>query len=1026
MREPTRNPYVGPRTFSRDEAELFFGRESEAQALVSLVASERLVLFYAQSGAGKSSLINTRLIPQLEEIGFLVLPVGRVGGELPAGVEAVDNIYAFNLMLNLVTAEDNPSRLAGLNPAHFLARLTSPDGETYGYDERADPQPGDAHYEQVPYVLIIDQFEEIITAHLEHWPKRQAFFRQLNQAMAGDPLLRVVLTVREDYVAALDPYAPLLADKLQARLYMQRMAYQAALAAVKEPARRYDRPFAPGVAETLVDNLRQLRRTPDQSGTQAGQYVEPVQLQVVCYQLWENLREQQPPAQPDRHPSPPQGGTEGGLTITEQDIREAGDVDTALAQFYEQALAEAGRQTGVSEAALRNWFEGPLITEAGTRGMVYRGETETAGLPNAAVTALADQFLLRAEIRAGGTWYELVHDRFVEPIRRANQGWQTERLQRNPLMRPARLWGESGRNPDRLLSGRQLREAQAYAEASPSDVTEAEKAFLSESLRQEAATARQRRNTIVAVIIVVAVLAGLTLWALEQADRASQAEARAVAQAEIAQQNADQAATAQAIAEAEAQRAEAARQEITRQNEAAEAEIQFSQTTDPEAWLAHLLTLLERDRGSVARQLFWELPEVFQTELLTVEDERLVRVIKELYVTLADVNRSGYTDPLLEAMAEGLTGLQDASGEAKDLKAEIDQWRQARESVRKGDDKTARTEYDALIEALNGDNPATRYERAGVLAELGEYEAALADLERVMALVGEDRAFAGGRLVEGGSEFATMEQVRQTTRRLIYWVSEPEMASIFERSRASYPNLAPAGLTPTSLITDAKGVKMVLVEGGLFDMGSNQGASDERPVHKVALADFYIDQYEVTNTLYKACQDEGVCTPPRNTSSYSREDYYGNPDYDNYPVVWVDWHQARTYCEWREARLPTEAEWEKAARGTDGRTYPWGEAIDVHFANYASGDTMPVGSYPAGVSPYGAYDMAGNVGEWTQSLYEPYPYRADDGRETLDSTDVRVLRGGSWGSFDFSVRAASRGRNDPTYAHDLVGFRCVR
>jgi hypothetical protein len=253
------NPYVGPRIFTRDEADRFFGRESEAQALVSLVASERLALFYAQSGAGKSSLINTRLVRGLQEIGFVVLPIGRVGGELPAGVGRVDNIYAFNLMLSLEKGDGNPNRLAHINLSHFLARLTSPDGEAYTYDEAAGLDKRAQGYEEVPYVLIIDQFEELITSHLERWPERAGFFRQLNQAMADDPLLRVVLVIREDHVAALDPYAPLLAGKLQARFYMQRMGYAAALEAIQEPARLGGRPFTPEAARTLVDNLRQIR-----------------------------------------------------------------------------------------------------------------------------------------------------------------------------------------------------------------------------------------------------------------------------------------------------------------------------------------------------------------------------------------------------------------------------------------------------------------------------------------------------------------------------------------------------------------------------------------------------------------------------------------------------------------------------------------------------------------------------------------------------------------------------------------------
>ncbi len=175
-------------------------------------------------------------------------------------------------------------------------------------------------------------------------------------------------------------------------------------------------------------------------------------------------------------------------------------------------------------------------------------------------------------------------------------------------------------------------------------------------------------------------------------------------------------------------------------------------------------------------------------------------------------------------------------------------------------------------------------------------------------------------------------------------------------------------------------MELALVEADPFEMGQGDEA------HTVEVADFKIDKYEVTNAQYAACVDAGACQAPTNTDSFSRKSYYGNSEYHDYPVIYVDWYQAHTYCEWREARLPTEAEWEKAARGSDGRTYPWGEEIDCSRANYefsCAGDTTPVGSYRPGVSPYGVYDLAGNVQEWVQSEYQAYPYKADDGCNDL-------------------------------------------
>jgi formylglycine-generating enzyme required for sulfatase activity len=237
---------------------------------------------------------------------------------------------------------------------------------------------------------------------------------------------------------------------------------------------------------------------------------------------------------------------------------------------------------------------------------------------------------------------------------------------------------------------------------------------------------------------------------------------------------------------------------------------------------------------------------------------------------------------------------------------------------------------------------------------------------------------------------------------------------------------------PTEII-DAKGVPMRLVPAGEFTMGSENGDSDESPVHKVYLDAFYMDKYEVTNAMYAACVNAGVCDPPRNTSSYTRSSYYGNAAFDDYPVIYVDWNMAKTYCEWRGARLPTEAEWEKAARGTDGRTYPWGEGISCNKANYYAGhscvgDTTQVDSYESGQSPYGIYDLAGNVWEWVNDWYDGKYYNNSpkENPQGPPSGSSRVLRGGSWHDIDDFVRAANRNGYGPGNILNHVGIRCAR
>jgi formylglycine-generating enzyme required for sulfatase activity len=224
-----------------------------------------------------------------------------------------------------------------------------------------------------------------------------------------------------------------------------------------------------------------------------------------------------------------------------------------------------------------------------------------------------------------------------------------------------------------------------------------------------------------------------------------------------------------------------------------------------------------------------------------------------------------------------------------------------------------------------------------------------------------------------------------------------------------------------------KGGEMVRVPAGEFIMGSDNGSADEKPVRRVYLDEFFIDKSEVTNEQYNQCVSAGPCSP--------NNKYDGFTDLQQ-PVVGVDWNQASTYCSWAGKRLPTEAEWEKAARGTDGRTYPWGEGIDCSKANYGDckhGKTKPIGSYPSGASPYSAMDMAGNVWEWCSDWYDENYYgrgvqlNAPTRNPTgPTSGKYRVLRGGSWVSDPSNLRASARNWCNPDYRSGLYGFRCAR
>jgi serine/threonine-protein kinase len=235
-----------------------------------------------------------------------------------------------------------------------------------------------------------------------------------------------------------------------------------------------------------------------------------------------------------------------------------------------------------------------------------------------------------------------------------------------------------------------------------------------------------------------------------------------------------------------------------------------------------------------------------------------------------------------------------------------------------------------------------------------------------------------------------------------------------------------------STITSEKdGMVLVYVPAGDFRMGSDDGGQDEIPAHTISLDAFWIDQTEVTNAMYAKCvADNGFCTIPSATRSDKRDDYYGVSEFDKYPVVYVSWDQAYAYCSWAERRLPTEAEWEKAARGTDGRTYPWGnESPNAKLLNYNAnvGDTTEGGKYPAGASIYGAYDLAGNVLEWVNDWYGETYYQSSPASNPLgpDIDVFRVYRGGSWNSDDNSVHSSYRYGSGPSGTSDEIGFRCV-
>lgn len=234
----------------------------------------------------------------------------------------------------------------------------------------------------------------------------------------------------------------------------------------------------------------------------------------------------------------------------------------------------------------------------------------------------------------------------------------------------------------------------------------------------------------------------------------------------------------------------------------------------------------------------------------------------------------------------------------------------------------------------------------------------------------------------------------------------------------------PAG--PFLMGSSDEEIKKVVRELGGGELGPDvQWFSAERPQHKVYVEEFYIDKYEVTNRQYKEFVSATMHPMPRHWEGGNYPE--GRADH---PVVYVSWDDANAYCRWAGKRLPTEIEWEKAARGTDARIWPWGNSFDRTKCNveaWEGSDSKPVGSYPEGVSPYGVHDMAGNVWEWTDSWYDAYP--GSKYRTTEFGRKLRVLRGGSWYHYDslgpIGARCASRDRASPQSISYVAGFRCA-
>ena len=319
--------------------------------------------------------------------------VCRVGGAQQPNVHPKGNIFVFNMLAS------SRSRAVG--------KAVPP--------EDGGPGSGDLKDLSIPSldpaILVIDQFEEIFTSYPEHWQHRAGFFNQLRDLLKSNPQLHVLFVIREDHVAELDNYTQTMPGRLRIRYHLEPLREDQTIEAIREPGKLCGFEFAEGVLESLVKDLRTVPvKTRDGTVEIVGEFVEPLHLQVVCLSLLEKL-----PV---------------GHTVTHSDIHAFADVDEALGVFYNNAVSRTVATTGVSEFQVRKWFDRQIITSAGTRGIVFAAEQSVAGIPVKAAAHLEAEKVLRAEPRAGATWYELTHDRFIGPILASNRAYYEKRSRR--------------------------------------------------------------------------------------------------------------------------------------------------------------------------------------------------------------------------------------------------------------------------------------------------------------------------------------------------------------------------------------------------------------------------------------------------------------------------------------------------------------------------------------------------------------------------------------------------------------------
>ena len=627
-----RNAFVGPRPFPPDRR--LYGRGRELLSLTNRLLSERLLLLYSPSGAGKTSLIQAEggLLERMAAEGFRTLPIVRVSHAADLAAATGVNRYLLSTLDALELARPEAERRTPEALAELLrtggAGLATDFLDRYLSDLSPAAAATDGSEPPVQTLLVLDQFEELLTLDPTDEPAKREFMRQLGSALR-DADRWALFAMREDHVAALDPFLPLIPTRLAATFRLDLLSREAAREAVTGPTREFGVTFDDDAVTALIGDLAWIRVMNPADGKvepREGPYIEPLHLQVVCESLWRQR------AEPSRITSGDierlahnQGGSDlrlmswgggsgvptsgnslvilgtdgsgqlhirifdaGGKLVADTDetklpstqaaaiaalkqqlpallplhvltdaekaqvITEATSivglthqgegvrgVTAALANYYDASVQDTARlpcSKGVTERAIRNWFDRALISPSGLRLPVLFGSEGAYGLTSRVVLELADRYLIRPDQRYGGIYYELAHDRLVEPIRRSNAAWSSAHL--TPFQLQATLWDAKGRPKSLLLKDPDLTESQRWATGHPDGTSELDRAYLKES-RDNANKIDVAEYTRVKILAIAAsITASLAVMATvsafyyshharEQAEMASEAKSRA-------------------------------------------------------------------------------------------------------------------------------------------------------------------------------------------------------------------------------------------------------------------------------------------------------------------------------------------------------------------------------------------------------------------------------------------------------------------------------------------------------------------